>query len=96
MSTGRIILVLPVIVLLSACSPSTGLLTGNTEPDAWAKTYCFDGAGAARASGQPFASGETTGKMQSRGLVVYGDIAPEAQAELVRKGCTVDESDAQE
>ena len=86
MRLGRIILVLP-IVLLSACSSSTGLLTGDTQPDAWVKHYCFDGQGAVRASGQPFASGETMGSMKSRGLVVYGNIAPEAQKEIAEQGC---------
>ena len=83
----RIPLFFLLLVTLSGCSTSTGLLTGDTQPDAWAKHYCFDGQGAVRAGGQPWASGETMGAMQSRGLVVYGDIAPEAQAELVRQGC---------
>ena len=80
-------LVLPII--LSGCG-GTGFLTGDTQPDAWAKIYCFDGQGAVRAGGNPWAAGETMGEMKSRGLVVSGAIDPEVLKTLIDAGCTVD------
>ena len=73
-------------VALSGCA-SSGFLTGDTQPDAWAKHYCFDGQGSIRAGADPWAAGETMGEMQSRGLVKYGDIPEAALVELAEKGC---------
>ena len=74
------------LLALPGCSTS-GLLTGNTQPDRWAKLYCFEGKGSVEAGSAPWAEADAHGDLVSHGLVVMGDMPDEALVELVRQGC---------
>lgn len=61
-------LTLTATLFLTACGGSTGLFTGDTPPDCWAKCYTTNGyanVGGGLGAGQ----GQITGAMESTGLV---------------------------